>query len=162
MIGEQDSEEAAPNPAIAQAEELLGRTFGKKGLWIIVSRILGLLICILGGFGCSARPDFPNALGGLVVFIGTMINYRSLQNMLSTYKTFLYLVIGLIAYDLLWIIFSWNSCTSGNDKYTGGNEDGIKKFALLLTFINLICKSGLTFSLWAWVKKLENKNKNKF
>ena len=70
----------------------------------------------------------------------------------------LYGVAALIGYDLIWVLMFLSNSWNGIDEYTGGNEDGILKFSMIITVINIFLKLILEFGLWAQSKKIEKKN----
>ena len=151
----------APHPAIEAVEKQIKTVFRQeKVYWIIIIKIFAVLVFLLG-FLCSFfRPDFPNALGGIIVLIICLIGFKNAKNedILDSLKYMLYGVAALIGYDLIWVLMFLSNSWNGIDEYTGGNEDGILKFSMIITVINILLKLILEFGLWAQSKKIEKKN----
>ena len=72
-----------------------------------------------------------------------------------------YCVIGLLLYDLIWILLNLGTSINGTDQYTGGNENGVMRCSMLLAVGNLILKGLLSINLNQQIKKLKN-NQPKF
>jgi hypothetical protein len=106
------------------------------------------------------KNDFLNTLGGLGIYLSSIFIFLD-KNKVKTYlKYLLYLIIGLIIFDLIWFILYLGKDI---DYYTEGNENGIKSFSLFITFLNILIKGGLLYSVINLNKNLaqnENRNKN--
>ena len=78
----------------------------------------------------------------------------------STIRNMLYIVIGLLIYDLIWFFLEISNCFSGIDKYKGGKEDSIFRFSIIITFCNILVKVILLLSAMIQKSKIENLSKN--
>lgn len=119
---------------------------------------------ILGLANLFYRGDFPNTLGGLSILWIMSYYYKPKQLSVETYtsiQNIVYIVTGLLIYDLLWFFLEISNCFSGIDKYKGGKENFIFRFSLLITFFNILAKVILLLSAMIQKSKIENLSKNK-
>lgn len=131
--------------------------------WPVIIKVTSLIISILGLTNLFYRGDFPNTLGGLCI-LWIMYNYykpkQSSAETNSTIRNMLYIVIGLLIYDLIWFFLEISNCFSGIDKYKGGKEDSIFRFSIIITFCNILVKVILLLSAMIQKSKIENLSKN--
>ena len=150
---------APASPALAQLENLIKSTFNQSQMkWPIVIKISSVTISVLSIFNMFYRGDFPSFLGGLSI-LWIMFSFfnpkKSTQEKKQLYLYILYIGIGLLVYDLIWFFMEITNLFSGIDKYTGGSQNGIFRFSLLITFMNILTKTILVLSLLIQRSKLE-------
>ena len=115
---------------------------------------------ILGILSSFYRPDFPNELGGLLLFFGCFFinGFNNKQQVINYLKKMNYGVICLLVYDLIWIILNFSNFINGTDKNTGGNENGVLRCAMILAIGNAILKGFLSMNFRKDIKNLEGNN----
>ena len=113
-------------------------------------------ISLLGILSSFYRPDFPNELGGLLLLFGTFFinRIKDNQKVIQYLRNMFYSVIGLLFYDLVWIILNLGNSIHGTDQYTGGNENGVMRCSMLLAIANLVLKGLLSLNLNNQIRKL--------
>lgn len=116
-----------------------------KGIKLV--EVLGLGVTLVALIGGCGKTDFPNQLGGLILFFGCF-EARKFSNERTTKMFLINLVFMLIltVFDFIW--FCNNFGTLGKDKYTGGHENGVIRLSMFTTFINILLKSFLSFVLY--------------
>ena len=88
------------------------------------------------------RPDFPS-----VTIAGVILLYIGIQNKTgSTLKLVSLSIIGSVVFDFVWLLFNFGHYGSTN--LGDGAENGIRKIAILLTFVNIVFKIGVSFVYW--------------
>ena len=116
--------------------------------WVCKSKILGGILGLIAMLFSFVKGDFPNALGGFLTLLGLMI-IKQFRNQKELLKALLYMIIGLIVYDIIWLGIYGGSCWYKHDRGTGGNENGLLIASFFITIINEVLKGMLGFSLWA-------------
>ena len=124
------------------------------------TKILCLGTSLLGILSSFYRPDFPNELGGLILFFGCLVinEFNDKQKIIKYLKHMYYDVIILLVYDLIWIILNLTNFWNGTDKDTGGNENGILRCCMILAIGNAILKGFLSINFMKDIKNLEGNN----
>ena len=149
---------AAPHPYINKAENIIKNTFGARNFsWNVYNKVFASLLFMFGILNSFYRPDFPNALCAMLILICSLFIIKSFKNdhtrVQKLLRNLLYSVLGLIVYDLIWLFLLGGGCAKGKDYYTGGKENGIGRFALVITILNEVVKVCLAFGLWAQIEK---------
>ena len=122
---------------------------------------LGICLILLGLIGSLKRPDFPNALEGILIVICCLLGIR--RGVTKAKIWFKYLVIGdliLIIYDFIWISTHYNYIWI--DKYTGGHENFIGFLSVISCVGNILIKAAVGVMLYQQylnVQKMEVYNK---
>lgn len=123
----------------ALGERLLGQTIP----WPMASQLATFLFLISTVLVMFARPDFPNLAVGLVGFY--YIASKGLNAVI-----FKLLTLGLaflVLYDMIWLMIFAGPWGGGGD-LADGAENGVKRFSLFMSFINLILKVPVGIVYW--------------
>ena len=149
---------APAHPYISKTENIIKHTFGAQNFsWNVFNKTFASLLFMFGMLNSFYRPDFPNALCAMLILICSVFIIRTFKNdhtrIQKLLKNLLYSVLGLIVYDLIWLILLGGSCVKGKDYYTGGKENGIGRLAFVITILNEVVKVCLAFGLWAQLNK---------
>ena len=147
------------SPALAQLENLIKSSFNQPHVkWPIIIKLSAVAISVLSIFNMFYRGDLPSFLGGLSI-LWIMFSYlspkKSPEEKKQLYQYILYIGIGLLVYDLIWFFMEITNLFSGIDQYTGGSQNGLFRFTLLITFISILTKTVLVLSLLIQRSKLE-------
>ena len=150
---------APASPALAQLENLIKSSFNQPHVkWPIIIKLSAVAISVLSILNMFYRGDFPSFLGGLSI-LWIMFSYlnpkKSPQEKKQLYQYILYIGVGLLVYDLIWFFIEITNLFSGVDQYTGGSQNGLFRFTLLITFISILTKTVLVLSLLIQRSKLE-------
>ena len=132
----------------------------KKFSDIKLMKLTSLSVFCLSLLNCFYKNDFVNVLGGLSIYLSSLFIFLNKNQTKNYLKYLIYLIIGLILFDLIWFILYIGKDI---DYYTKGNENGIKSFGLFMTFLNILLKGGLLYSVLNINKNItqkENKNNN--
>ena len=132
----------------------------KKFSDVKLMKLTSLSVFCLSLLNCFYKNDFVNVLGGLSIYLSSLFIFLNKNQTKNYLKYLIYLIIGLILFDLIWFILYIGKDI---DYYTKGNENGIKSFGLFMTFLNILLKGGLLYSVLNINKNLtqkENKNNN--
>ena len=133
------------NKTLESNIENIGNMNYIKGLNII--KLLGVVILICALIGGIWRTDFHNQLGGLLIYLVCVITQKNSEEKNSlNFKCLLIFIPLLILYDFIWIIINFGR--TNIDKYTGGNENFIVKFSILMCFINIVAKGVISIYLF--------------
>jgi len=110
--------------------------------------LLGLSLVLM----LLARGDFLGILLAIYIFILFIFqgNYDS-KNQL---KKFIYINLGAVIYDLMWIIIHYTGYWDGN-KYQQA-EITLKKWTYAISFIIFMVKTTLLVSVWIHYDKLKS------
>ena len=128
---------------------------GKKAV-----RMFGGLIILLSLIGSLRRPDFPNAVEGILVVLCCYIGIK--RGIEKALKWFKYAIIGdltLLVYDFTWLCTHYNFMFIGN--YTGGSENFIGFLSVICCGISILVKASLWVLLYKQytdMKKIEQDN----
>ena len=128
---------------------------GKKAV-----RMFGGLIILLSLIGSLRRPDFPNAVEGILVVLCCYIGIK--RGIEKALKWFKYAIIGdltLLVYDFTWLCTHYNFMFIGN--YTGGRENFIGFLSVICCGISILVKASLWVLLYKQytdMKKIEQDN----
>ena len=123
-------------------------------------KLTSLGVFCLSLLNCFYKNDFVNVLGGLSIYLSSIFIFSNKNKTKNYLKYLIYLIIGLIIFDLIWFFLYIGKDI---DYYTKGNENGIKSFGLFITFLNILLKGGLLYSVINLNKNLiqkENKSNN--
>ena len=150
------------NSAYGKNEYLIQKFLKRKITYDDCIKYLSIINSILGMLNTFYKNDFPNSLGGLLTLFFTYLalankNSNSTLNIFKNLLNFLYFLIG---YDLVWILLNFSNCIHGIDQYTEGNENGILRWSMFVTFLNEIIKCGIVYSILGEKNKIEKGNKN--
>ena len=150
---------APASPALAQLENLIKSSFNRPHVkWPIIIKLSAVAISVLSILNMFYRGDFPSFLGGLSI-LWIMFSYlnpkKSPEKKKQLYQNILYIGIGLLVYDMIWFLIEITNLFSGIDQYTGGSQNGLFRFTLLITFISILTKTVLVLSLLIQRSKLE-------
>jgi len=150
------------NSTFAKNESLIQRFFKRKITYDDCIKYLSILNSILGMLNSFYKNDFPNSLGGLLTLFFTYfaLANKNSNSTLNIFKNLLYCLYFLIGYDLVWILLNFGNCINGIDQYTQGNENGILRWSMFVTFLNEILKCGIVYSILGEKNKIENGSKN--
>ena len=125
---------------------------------IIHNKNLYRLIPIFGFITSFYKPDFPNELGGLLLFCMYYINAIKDDKEILFYLDKMFKgVLLLFVYDLIWIFLNIKNSIYGFNQYIGKKENGILRISMLITFCNLFIKGILTFNLYNQIKSQRKK-----
>lgn len=146
------------SPIVVKAENIMKKLFNnEKFSWYVFIKLITAMLFAVGIVNCFYRNDFPNALGSLVVIVCCLFVIRGFKGnevkIKNTLKYLLFSIIGLIGYDLIWLIICGGVSLKGRDKYTGGNENGIGRTSFVVTIISEILKCFTAFGLWAQIQR---------
>jgi len=125
---------------------------GKKAV-----RMFGCFIILLSLIGSLKRPDFPNAVEGILVVLCCYIGIK--RGIDKALKWFKYAIIGdltLLVYDFTWLCTHYNFMFIGN--YTGGTENFIGFLSVICCGISILTKAALWVLLYKQytdIKKIE-------
>ncbi len=118
-----------------------------------VIKIFGISLLVISLIGAFYRPDFPNELGGLIVYLGTIFASQSEPTQSKKIlKNLFYSVLVLIVYDIIWLIIHITNINI--DKYHGGHENLISILSLIVCGLTLVIKAFLSVCLYKQANKV--------
>ena len=125
-------------------------------------KFFGFLMILLGIIGTLKRPDFPNILEGVLVFLCGIIGVNNgISKAVKWFQFTLYGDLILIIYDIIWLFTHYDYIWI--DSYTGGHENLIGFLSLICCVLSILVKAVLAILLgkqYSETKKLEFENKN--
>ena len=125
-------------------------------------KFFGFLMILLGIIGSLKRPDFPNIVEGILVFLSSTIGVNS--GISKAVKWFRFIFFGdliLIIYDFIWLFTHYDYIWI--DSYTGGHENLIGLLSLICCILSILVKAVLAIILgkqYSDTKKLEVEKNN--
>lgn len=146
------------SPIVVKAENIMQNIFNNtKFSWYVFIKIITAMLFMVGVVNCFYRNDFPNTFGSLIVIVCCLFVIKGYKGndvkVKHTLKYLLFGVIGLIGYDLMWLIICGGVSLKGRDRYTGGNENGIGRVCFVVTIISQLLKCFTAFGLWAQIQR---------
>lgn len=122
-------------------------------MWLI--KILIFSDVILGYINTFARSDFINIIIPTIILV---IFYTTLnRNVVLNLHVFLIAIAGSLVHDLLWLLFCAGSYAGGST-IDGGNENSLKFFIFITSFVSFLVKIILGVSIWIQKLKYERED----
>ncbi|CAG9310002.1 unnamed protein product [Blepharisma stoltei] len=128
----------------AKMDEFKEKTLGKIK-WSFATQMSTYLLLLFSVLIMFLRPDFFN----LTIGILALYYYYTGVGSGPKYKIIFLAILASEVYDLIWLYLNMSNWVSG----TGDGSDGVKRFTVAVSVINLFCK--LVFGAIFWKNSIE-------